>query len=266
MREDVTKVLVLGSGGIKIAEAAEFDYSGSQALKALSEEGIRTVLVNPNVATIQTSHRMADRVYLLPLAPDFVERVIERERPDGILLGFGGQSALSLGVQLHRSGVLQRYGVKVLGTQVDGIADALDRAAFRELMSRRGFPVPPSVPAGSAEEAIRAADDVGYPVIVRVSFNLGGRGSFVARSRGELSEGLSRAFSHSPVKGVLVERYLEKWKEIEFEVVRDRAGNSAAVACIENLEPMGVHTGDSTVITPCQTLTDREYQELRRAS
>ncbi|MGC8696058.1 MAG: carbamoyl-phosphate synthase (glutamine-hydrolyzing) large subunit [Conexivisphaera sp.] len=266
MREDVTKVLVLGSGGIKIAEAAEFDYSGSQALKALSEEGIRTVLVNPNVATIQTSHRMADRVYLLPLAPDFVERVIERERPDGILLGFGGQSALSLGVQLHRSGALQRYGVKVLGTQVEGIADALDRAAFRELMSRRGFPVPPSVPAGSAEEAIRAADDVGYPVIVRVSFNLGGRGSFVARSRGELSEGLSRAFSHSPVKGVLVERYLEKWKEIEFEVVRDRAGNSAAVACIENLEPMGVHTGDSTVITPCQTLTDREYQELRRAS
>ncbi|MGC9116194.1 MAG: carbamoyl-phosphate synthase (glutamine-hydrolyzing) large subunit [Conexivisphaera sp.] len=266
MREAVSKALVLGSGGIKIAEAAEFDYSGSQALKALSEEGIRTVLINPNIATIQTSHRMADRVYFVPLTPWFAERVIERERPDAVLLGFGGQSALSLGVQLHRSGVLAKYGVKVLGTQVDGIASALDRAAFRDLMYRRGYPVPPSVPASSIEEAVGAADDVGYPVIVRVSFNLGGRGSFVARSRKELSEGLSRAFSHSPVKGVLVERYLEKWKEIEFEVVRDRAGNSVAVACIENLEPMGVHTGDSTVIAPCQTLTDREYQELRRTS
>ncbi|MFP3282905.1 MAG: carbamoyl-phosphate synthase (glutamine-hydrolyzing) large subunit [Nitrososphaeria archaeon] len=266
MRENVAKALVLGSGGIKIAEAAEFDYSGSQALKALSEEGIRTILVNPNVATIQTSHRMADRVYLLPLSPDFVERVIEEERPDGILLGFGGQSALSLGVQLHRSGVLERYGIRVLGTPVEGIADALDRASFRDLMSKKGYPVPPSVPAGSAEDALRAAGDVGYPVIVRVSFNLGGRGSFVAGNRGELADGLSRAFSHSPVKGVLVERYLEKWKEIEFEVVRDRAGNSVAVACLENLEPMGVHTGDSTVIAPCQTLTDREYQELRRTS
>ena len=266
MREAVSKALVLGSGGIKIAEAAEFDYSGSQALKALSEEGIRTVLMNPNVATIQTSHRMADRVYLLPLTQEFAERVIERERPDAILLGFGGQSALSLGVQLHRSGVLAKYGVRILGTQVEGIASALERGAFKELMSRRGYPVPPSVPAGSPEDAMRAAEDVGYPVIVRVSFNLGGRGSFVARSREELSEGLSRAFSHSPVREVLVERYLDKWKEIEFEVVRDRLGNSVAVACIENIEPMGVHTGDSTVITPCQTLTDREYQELRRAS
>ncbi len=266
MRESVSKALVLGSGGIKIAEAAEFDYSGSQALKALSEDGIRTVLINPNVATIQTSHRLADRVYFVPLTPEFAVRVIEKERPDGILLGFGGQSALSLGVQLHRMGALDKYGVKVLGTPVEGIVSALDRGAFRDLMSRRGLPVPPSVPATSVEEALRAAEDVGYPVIVRVSFNLGGRGSFVARSREELSEGLSRAFSHSPVREVLVERYLEKWKEIEFEVVRDRYGNSVAVACIENLEPMGVHTGDSTVITPCQTLTDREYQELRRAS
>ncbi|KSW11605.1 carbamoyl phosphate synthase large subunit [Pyrodictium occultum] len=265
-RIDVRKVLVLGSGAIKIAEAAEFDYSGSQALKALREEGIETVLVNPNVATIQTSYRLADHVYLGPLKPWFVEKVIERERPDGILLGFGGQTALSLGVELHRRGVLQRYGVRVLGTQVEGIEKALSRGLFREAMVSAGLPVPPSVPARSIEEALEAAERIGYPVIVRVSFNLGGGGSLVARSRGELEKWLARAFAQSGSGEVLVERYLHHWKEIEFEVVRDQYGISVAVACLENADPMGVHTGESVVVAPCQTLTDQEYQLLRQAS
>ncbi len=265
-RIDVRKVLVLGSGAIKIAEAAEFDYSGSQALKALREEGIETVLVNPNVATIQTSYKLADHVYLGPLKPWFVEKVIEREQPDGILLGFGGQTALSLGVQLHHSGVLRRYGVRVLGTPVEGIERALSRGRFRDTMIARGLPVPPSMPARSVGEALEAAEEIGYPVIVRVSFNLGGGGSFIAWSRGELERLLLRAFAQSGSGEVLVERYLHHWKEIEFEVVRDAYGSMVAVACLENADPMGVHTGESVVVAPCQTLTDQEYQLLRRAS
>lgn len=265
-RGDVRKVLVLGSGGIKIAEAAEFDYSGSQALKALREEGIETVLVNPNVATIQTSRGMADKVYLAPLKPDFVGAIIEEERPDGILLGFGGQTALSLGVALHRRGVLRRYGVRVLGTPIEGIERALSRGAFRGAMIEGGLPVPPSGVARSVEEALEVAESIGYPVMVRVSFNLGGGGSIVARSRGDLEAWLRRAFAQSETGEVLVERYLHHWKEIEFEVVRDSHGNSVAVACMENVDPMGVHTGDSFVVAPCQTLTDREYQALRTAS
>ena len=265
-RIDARKVLVLGSGAIKIAEAAEFDYSGSQALKALREEGIETVLINPNVATIQTSYGLADHVYLGPLKPWFVEKVIERERPDAILLGFGGQTALSLGVELYRRGVLSRYGVRVLGTPVEGIERALSRGLFREAMLRAGLPVPPSEPARSVEEALEAADEIGYPVIVRVSFNLGGGGSFVAWTRGELERWLRRAFAQSGSGEVLVERYLHYWKEIEYEVVRDAYGNMVAVACLENADPMGVHTGESVVVAPCQTLTDQEYQLLRRAS
>ena len=265
-RIDVRKALVLGSGAIKIAEAAEFDYSGSQALKALREEGIETVLVNPNVATIQTSYSLADHVYLGPLQPWFVEKVIEKERPDAILLGFGGQTALSLGVELHRRGVLARYGVKVLGTPVEGIERALSRGLFREAMLRAGLPVPPSEPARSVEEALEAAEEIGYPVIVRVSFNLGGGGSLIAWSRGELERWLRRAFAQSGSGEVLVERYLHHWKEIEYEVVRDSYGNMVAVACLENMDPMGVHTGESVVVAPCQTLTDQEYQLLRRAS
>ncbi|GAB6148740.1 carbamoyl-phosphate synthase (glutamine-hydrolyzing) large subunit [Stetteria hydrogenophila] len=260
------KVLVVGSGAIKVAEAAEFDYSGSQALKALKEDGIETILVNPNVATIQTSYRLADHVYLGPIQPWFVERVIERERPDAILLGFGGQTALSLGVELHRRGVLERYGVKVLGTPIEGIERALSRGLFRDTMARAGLPVPPSEPATSVEEALKAAEEIGYPVIVRVAFNLGGGGSFIAWSRGELEERLARAFAASGSGEVLVERYLHHWKEIEFEVVRDQYGNTAAVACLENADPMGVHTGESVVVAPCQTLTDQEYQLLRLAS
>ena len=265
-RVDARKVLVLGSGAIKIAEAAEFDYSGSQALKALREEGIETVLVNPNVATIQTSYRIADHVYLGPLQAWFVERVIERERPDAILLGFGGQTALSLGVELHRRGVLDKYGIRVLGTPIEGIERALSRGLFRNAMIASGLPVPPSRPARSPEEALEAAEEIGYPVIVRVSFNLGGGGSFIAWRRDELREWLLRAFAQSGSGEVLIERYLHHWKEIEFEVVRDAYGNAAAVACLENADPMGVHTGESVVIAPCQTLLDQEYQLLRTAS
>ncbi|NPA05764.1 MAG: carbamoyl-phosphate synthase (glutamine-hydrolyzing) large subunit [Crenarchaeota archaeon] len=266
MRVDVRKVLVIGSGSIKIAEAAEFDYSGSQALKALREEGIETILVNPNIATIQTSHKMSDKVYLGPLKPWFVEKVIERERPDAILLGFGGQTALSLGVALHDSGILKKYGIRVLGTPIEGIRRALSRALFRETMIKWGLPVPPSRPARSVEEAMKHAEEIGPPVIVRVSFNLGGGGSFVAWSTEELEDYLRRAFAQSEIREVLVEKYLYHWKEIEFEVVRDQYGSMVAVACMENADPMGVHTGESVVIAPCQTLTDYEYQLLRDAS
>ncbi|MEM4426458.1 MAG: carbamoyl-phosphate synthase (glutamine-hydrolyzing) large subunit [Acidilobaceae archaeon] len=265
-RESVSNVLVIGSGAIKIAEAAEFDYSGSQALKALKEEGIRTVLVSPNVATIQTSHELADRVYLVPLTLKDVAKVIENERPDGIMIGFGGQTALSLGISLHDSGVLKKYGIKVLGTPIEGIRRALDRELFRETMIKHGLPVPPSKPVTTLEEALEAAEEIGYPVIVRVSFNLGGRGSFVAWTKEELKEKIHKAMAHSEIRKLLVEKYLHHWKEIEYEVMRDKIGQSVAVACLENVDPMGVHTGDSIVVAPCQTLTDREYQLLRRAS
>ncbi len=266
MRESISKVLVIGSGPIKIAEAAEFDYSGSQALKAVREEGIEAILVNPNVATIQTSYELADKVYLAPLIPEVVAKIIEKERPDGIMLGFGGQAALSLGVELYNRGVLKKYDVRVLGTPIEGIVKALNREMFRKTMIEAGLPVPPSNAATDIENALRIAEDLGYPVIVRVSFNLGGRGSFVAWSRDTLREKLAKAFAQSGIGQILVEKYLHHWKEVEFEVVRDKKGNVAAVACLENADPMGVHTGDSVVIAPCQTLTNYEYQLLRTAS
>jgi len=266
-RETLSSILVIGSGGIKIAEAAEFDYSGSQALKAIKEEGIKAILVNPNIATIQTSHIYADRIYAVPITPEYVERVIERERPDGIMIGFGGQTALSVGVALWRAGVLNRYGTKVLGTPISGIEVALERGLFREAMSRSGIPVPPSRAASSPKDAIEAAEEIGYPVIVRVSFNLGGGGSFVAWRSDEFKEKIYRAFAHAGlVKTVLVERYLHHWKEIEYEIMRDGKGNSVAVACMENMDPMGVHTGESIVVAPCQTLTNREYYIGREVS
>jgi len=264
--ETVKKVLVVGSGAIKIAEAAEFDYSGNQALKALKEEGIETILVNPNIATIQTSYKFADKVYLAPLKPEFVAKVIEVERPDGIMIGFGGQTALSIGVRLYDDGVLSKYGVKVLGTPIEGIRRALSRSLFRETMVKHGIPVPPSSAATSINEAIDIAEKMGYPVMVRVSFNLGGAGSFVAWRREELVKRLRAAFAQSEIGEVLIEKYLHHWKEIEFEVVRDAYDNVAAVACLENLDPMGVHTGESVVIAPCQTLTDFEYQLTRNLS
>lgn len=259
-------MLVIGSGAIKIAEAAEFDYSGSQALKALKEEGIETVLVNPNVATVQTSHIMADRIYMIPLVPEYIERVIEEERPDGIFLGFGGQSALNAGVDLHARGVLEKYNVKVLGTQLEGIEKALSRAEFKKAMERIGLETPPSVNAMDIESAIKIAKTLEYPVILRVSFNLGGRGSIIAWNEDELIKGLDKAFAQSKTKEVLIEKHLRGWKEIEYEVVRDSLGNCAVTACIENLDPMGVHTGESVVVTPAQTLDNREYQEMRSAA
>ncbi|MEM1571207.1 carbamoyl-phosphate synthase (glutamine-hydrolyzing) large subunit [Pyrobaculum sp.] len=263
---DIRKVLIIGSGAIKVAEAAEFDYSGSQALKAFREEGISTVLVNPNIATIQTSKLLADRVYFVPIAIHFLEQVIERERPDAIACGFGGQTALSACVDLYDSGVLSKYGVRVIGTPVSGIKRALSRDLFQKAMKEAGIPVPPSSPAKSPEEALEIARWLGYPVVVRVSFNLGGAGAFVARSEEALRARIYKAFAQSAIGEVLVEKYLEGWKEVEFEVVRDAYDNVAAVVCMENVDPMGVHTGDSIVVAPCLTLTDEEYQKARDIS
>ena len=263
MRKSYRKILVIGSGPIKIGEAAEFDYSGSQALKALREEGIKSVIMNPNVATVQTTHTMADRVYLLPLRREFAEKVILEEKPDGVMFGFGGQSALNLGYDMYKSGFLKKHGVDILGTHMEGINDALSRSAFHRLMWKCGIPVPPSGSAKNMKEALRKAKEIGYPVMMRVSFNLGGRGSFVAGSEEKLAPELARAFAQSKVSEVLIEKYLDGWKELEYEIVRDADGNSAAVACLENLDPMGVHTGESTVVAPQQTLDNQEYQEMR---
>ncbi len=256
------KVLIFGSGGIKIAEAAEFDYSTSQALKALNEENIESVLMNPNIATVQID--IADKTYLLPLEKNFAEKVIDIEKPGGVLLGFGGQSALSLGVQLED--YLRLNEVKVLGTQIDGIEKALSRGLFKKVIKDKGLPTPPSFSANTEKEALKAAMDIGFPVIVRISFNLGGRGSFVAWNKSDFEKAIGKAFANSEVKNVLVEKCLYHWKEIEFEIIRDKRGNSAAVASLENIDPMGIHTGDSVVIAPSQTLSDAEYQMLRSAS
>ena len=263
---DVRKVLVIGSGAIKVAEAAEFDYSGSQALKAFKEEGIETVLANPNIATIQTSKLLADKVYFVPLQRQFLVEIVERERPDAVACSFGGQTALSACVDLHDSGVFDKYGVKVLGTPVRGIKRALSRDLFQRAMKEAGIPTPPSTAARSPEEALDFARSIGYPVVVRVSFNLGGAGAFVARSEADLKARIYKAFAQSTIGEVLVEKYLEGWKEVEFEVVRDAYDNVAAVVCMENVDPMGVHTGDSIVVAPCLTLTDEEYQKARNIS
>ncbi len=266
MVEFPKKVMVIGSGPIKIAEAAEFDYSASQALKAFREEGISQVLVNSNVATVQTSRQFADRLYMIPVSWWSVAKVIEKERPDAIAIGFGGQTALNVGIDLFKKGILKKYGIKVLGTPIEGIEKALSREKFRETMIERNLPVPPSMSATSVEEALRKAKILGYPVMVRVSFNLGGRGSTVAWNERELEENIVRALSQSYIGEVLIEKYLHFWKELEYEVMRDSKGNSAVVACIENLDPMGVHTGESTVISPCQTLDNKEFQDMRTLS
>ena len=264
--EWVRKVIVLGSGPIKIGEAAEFDYSGSQCLKALREEGIETVLVNPNIATIQTDPRLAGKVYLLPVTVEYVEEVIKKERPDGILLGFGGQTALNCGVQLAKRGILEKYDVKVLGTPIKAIEETEDRELFRRAMMRAGIPVPRSMSATSVEEALKISDDLGFPIILRVAYTLGGKGSGVARNRRELKEIVSRALAQSMITQVLVEEYIGKWKEVEYEVMRDSENNCLTVCNMENFDPMGVHTGDSIVVAPSQTLTNREYHLLRSAS
>jgi len=264
--EDIHKALVIGSGGIVIAQAAEFDYSGSQCLKALREEGVKTVLVNPNVATIQTSMRMADKVYLEPCTPDIVESIIQKEKPDGILLGFGGQTAINVGVQLARKGVYEREGVRVLGTSIRAIDVTEDRLLFKKAMEEAKVPIPQSNAAYSVRQALDAADKIGYPVIVRTAYMLGGGGSGVAYDSEQLSQIVERALGWSMNRQVLIEQYLRHWKEIEYEVVRDYDDNTIIVATLENIDPLGIHTGDKPVVSPTQTLTNREYQILRDAS
>ena len=255
------KVLILGSGALKIGEAGEFDYSGSQAIKAYREEGIATVLVNPNIATIQTSEALADQIYFLPVTPQFVAQVIERERPDAIALGFGGQTALNCGLELSRSGVLQRFGVQVLGTPIDTIIATEDRAIFCEKLAQIGVEFPRSGAAQTLDEAISLARTIGYPVMARVAYALGGLGSGLCADEAELRERVSKGLAHSPQ--VLIEEYLVGWKELEYEVVRDRFDNCIVVCNMENLDPMGIHTGESIVVAPSQTLTNREYHMLR---
>ena len=260
-KKAISTVLVLGSGALKIGEAGEFDYSGSQALKALREEGIRTVLINPNIATVQTSEGIADKIYFLPVTPDFVEKVIRKERPDGIFLSFGGQTALNCGIQLYKSGVLERYGVQVLGTPVQTIIDTEDRELFVEKLDEIDVKTISSVACASIEEARKAAAELGYPVILRSAFALGGLGSGFCDDESQLVKLAEKSFSFSPQ--VLVEKSLKGWKEIEYEVVRDAYDNCITVCNMENLDPLGIHTGESIVIAPSQTLSNEEYHFLR---
>ena len=257
----IKKVLLLGSGALKIGEAGEFDYSGSQALKALREEGIQTVLINPNIATVQTSEGVADQIYFLPVQPYFVERVIQKERPDGILLAFGGQTALNCGVALDQSGVLKKYGVRVLGTPVKAIMDTEDRELFVERLNEIDVKTIRSTACENIEQARKAAAELGYPVIIRAAYALGGLGSGFCDNEEELNKLAEKAFSFSPQ--VLVEKSLKGWKEIEYEVVRDRFDNCITVCNMENFDPLGIHTGESIVIAPSQTLTNKEYHKLR---
>ena len=261
MDKDIKKVLLLGSGALKIGQAGEFDYSGAQALKALKEEGIHSVLINPNIATVQTSKDVADTVYFQPVTPEFVERVIEKERPDGILLSFGGQTALNCGVELYEKGVLEKYGVKVLGTPVQAIIDTEDRDLFVKRLDEIGVKTIKSEACSTVEEVQKAAHELGFPVILRAAYALGGLGSGFCDNEEELLAQAEEAFSFSPQ--VLVEKSLKGWKEIEYEVVRDCYDNCITVCNMENFDPLGIHTGESIVVAPSQTLTNSEYHKLR---
>src|SRR3989338_1357104 len=258
------KVLVLGSGSLKIGEAGEFDYSGSQCLKALREEGIKTVLVNPNIATIQTSEGMADKIYFLPVTPYFVEKVIEKEKPYGIMLSFGGQTALNCGVALANMDVFDKYNVKVLGTQIDAIKNTEDRELFVKKLNEINLKVPESEAVTSIEQAVEVARKLKYPIMLRVAYALGGQGSGVVLNENELKEKAKQSFAFSTE--ILVEKYLGGWKEIEYEVVRDAYDNCITVCNMENFDPMGIHTGESIVVAPSQTLTNSEYHKLRDIS
>ncbi len=255
------KVVLLGSGALKIGQAGEFDYSGSQAIKALKEEGISVILINPNIATIQTSESLADKIYFLPVTPHFVEKVIEKERPAGILLGFGGQTALNCGVELHEKDVFHKYGVEVLGTSIQAIMDSEDREKFVKKLTEIGLNVPRSIAVTSVQEAVDAAEKIGYPVMARVAYALGGLGSGISFGREELAEAAKKAFAF--IDQILIEEYLEGWKEVEYEVVRDSFDNCITVCNMENFDPMGIHTGESIVIAPSQTLSNEEYHKLR---
>lgn len=258
------KVLVLGSGALKIGEAGEFDYSGSQALKALREEGIYTILINPNIATVQTSEGVADKIYFLPVTTFFIEKVIEKERPEGILLSFGGQTALNCGIELFKSGILEKYNLKVLGTPVQSIIDTEDREIFADNLRKINIKTPKSIAVTSIDDALKASETLGFPIIVRAAFTLGGQGSGFCYNRDELQKLAGNAFSYS--SQILVEESLKGWKEVEYEVVRDCYDNCITVCNMENFDPLGIHTGESIVVAPSQTLTNREYHKLRSLS
>jgi len=264
MKESVNKVVVLGSGALKIGEAGEFDYSGSQALKALREEEVYTVLINPNIATVQTSEDVADKIYYLPVTPYFVEQVIQKEKPDGILLAFGGQTALNCGVALYKEGILEKYNVRVLGTPVQAIMDTEDRELFVGKLDQINVKTARSVAVTSEVDAHKAAEELGYPIIIRAAYTLGGQGSGFCYNKGDLEKMANKAFSYSPQ--ILVEESLKGWKEVEYEVVRDRFDNCITVCNMENFDPLGIHTGESIVVAPSQTLTNSEYHKLRKLS
>jgi len=262
--EEIKKALILGSGALKIGEAGEFDYSGSQALKALKEEGISTILVNPNIATVQTSEEIADKIYFLPVTPYFAEKIIEKEKPQGILLAFGGQTALNCGVTLFEQGILEKHGVKVLGTSVAAIMETEDREKFADKLRSINVNTPESVAVTNTNDALIAAEKIGYPIIVRAAFTLGGQGSGFCSNEDELEKLAGKAFSYS--NQILVEKSLKGWKEVEYEVVRDRYDNCITVCNMENFDPLGIHTGESIVVAPSQTITNREYHKLRQLS
>ncbi|MEG2318426.1 MAG: carbamoyl phosphate synthase large subunit, partial [Rikenellaceae bacterium] len=260
--QKINKVIILGSGALKIGEAGEFDYSGSQALKALKEEEIYTVLINPNIATVQTSENIADKVYFLPVTPEYIEDVIIKERPEGILLAFGGQTALNCGVALYRSGILEKYNVKVLGTPVQAIMDTEDRELFVHKLDEIDVKSIKSEAVGTVKDAKRVANELGYPVIVRAAYTLGGLGSGFCDNDQEMDVLANKAFSYS--SQLLVEKSLKGWKEVEYEVVRDKYDNCITVCNMENFDPLGIHTGESIVVAPSQTLTNAEYHKLRK--
>ncbi|EDK41205.2 conserved hypothetical protein [Meyerozyma guilliermondii ATCC 6260] len=261
---DVSKVLVIGSGGLSIGQAGEFDYSGSQAIKALKEANKKSILINPNIATNQTSHALADEIYYLPVTAEYITYIIERERPDGILLTFGGQTGLNVGVKLDKMGVFERYGVKVLGTPIKTLETSEDRDLFAKALKEIDIPIAESIAVETVDDALAAAKSVGYPIIVRSAYSLGGLGSGFAANEEELRDLSSRSLSLAPQ--ILVEKSLKGWKEVEYEVVRDRVGNCITVCNMENFDPLGVHTGDSIVVAPSQTLSDEEYHMLRSAA
>lgn len=263
---ELKKILILGSGAITIGQAGEFDYSGAQAIKAFKEDGIKTVLVNPNIATIQTDEKFVDKVYFLPVKAEFVEQIIAKERPQGILLGFGGQTALNCGLELYEKGTLEKYNVRVLGTGIESIIKAGNRQEFKKLMESNGVQIPKSSSAFSIEESLMVANGIGYPVMIRVAYTLGGQGTGVAYNDKQLTEIASRGLSHSRIHQILVEEYLHKWKEVEYEVMRDEADNCIIICNMENFDPMGIHTGESIVVAPSQTLTNKEYHKLREMS
>lgn len=264
MKNAINKVLVLGSGALKIGEAGEFDYSGSQALKALKEENITTVLINPNIATVQTSEKIADKIYFLPVTPYFVEKVIQKEKPDGVLLSFGGQTALNCGIELFENNIFEKYNVRVLGTPIQSIIDTEDRKNFVNKLLEINVKTPKSIAVNTTKDALKAASKLGYPVIIRAAYTLGGQGSGFCNNDDELRNLASKAFSYSGQ--ILVEESLKGWKEVEYEVVRDEFDNCITVCNMENFDPLGIHTGESIVVAPSQTLTNSEYHKLRQLS